>query len=184
MRRIGSVLTLLITVLVALHPCASASATMGEAAPALVVPELNGKTFDLSSERGKVVIINFWATWCSSCRDEMPALNAFYRRYHDEGLAMIGVSADRPHDRSEVIKMMAKISYPVAMMRDADSNGFGSPAILPTTFIVDREGIVRTKLTPDQTRITGNSLAALVLPLLQSKTASTNLGGPQTTSAR
>ena len=83
---------------------AFASVTVGNAAPALVVPELDGQTFDLSALRGKVVIVNFWATWCPPCRKEMPALDAFYRRYHGNGLEMIGVSADRPHDRSDVIQ--------------------------------------------------------------------------------
>ena len=79
---------------------AFAVAEVGQPAPALVVPELNGQSFDLSALRGKVVVINFWATWCQPCRQEMPALSAFYRQYHGQGLEMIGLSADRPHERS------------------------------------------------------------------------------------
>ncbi|HLI80164.1 MAG TPA: TlpA disulfide reductase family protein [Candidatus Binataceae bacterium] len=149
-----------------------ARAQLGEAAPALIVPELDGQTFDLGAERGKVVVINFWATWCQPCREEMPALNAFYLRYRDKGLVMIGVSADRPHDRSEVAKAMQSLSYPVAMMRDAKANGFGAPVTLPTTFIVGRDGIVRAMLTPDETKVTEASLGKAVLPLLPSKPAS------------
>jgi peroxiredoxin len=171
MRRIISVLTLLTTMLIA-SAGAFAAADIGQPAPALVVPELGGQTFDLTSQRGNVVIINFWATWCSPCREEMPALDAFYRRYHDKGLVMIGLSADRLHARSEVSKAMQSYSYPAAMMRDAQTNGFGSPYILPTTFVVDRDGIVRAKLTPDETKVTEDSLATVVLPLLPSKPAS------------
>ena len=80
---------------------AFAVAEVGQPAPALVVPELNGQSFDLSALRGKVVVINFWATWCPPCRQEMPALSAFYRQYHGQGLEMIGLSADRPHERSD-----------------------------------------------------------------------------------
>jgi len=58
-----------------------AAAELGQPAPALVVQELNGQTFDLATLRGKVVVINFWATWCPPCRQEMPALDEFYRRY-------------------------------------------------------------------------------------------------------
>src|SRR5947209_2476920 len=85
-------------------PRAIADATLGKPAPALVIEQLNGKTFDLASQHGKVIIVNFWATWCPPCRKEMPTLDAFYRTYHAQGLEMIGLSADRPHERSEVVK--------------------------------------------------------------------------------
>jgi cytochrome c biogenesis protein CcmG/thiol:disulfide interchange protein DsbE len=150
---------------------AFASLTVGDAAPALVVPELNGQAFDLSALHGKVVIVNFWATWCPPCRAEMPALDAFYRRYHGNGLEMIGVSADRPHDRSDVVKVMQTLSYPVAILDDATVNNFGPPNVLPITFVVDSSGILRAEFTPDQTPVTEKSLSDAVLPLLPQKSA-------------
>jgi len=161
---------------------AFASATVGNAAPALDVPELDGQTFDLSAQRGKVVIVNFWATWCPPCREEMPALDAFYRRYHGQGLEMIGVSADRPHDRSDVIKVMQSFTYPAAMLDDAKVNEFGTPDALPMTVVVDSNGVVRAKLTPDQTQVTEKNLSDAVLPLLPQNPAahaSVNPGGPK-----
>jgi cytochrome c biogenesis protein CcmG/thiol:disulfide interchange protein DsbE len=146
--------------------CAFADSTLGQQAPALVIEELNGKTFDLAAQRGKVVIVNFWATWCPPCRKEMPALDAFYRRYKREGLEMIGLSADRPHDRSDVVKVMQSFSYPAAMLEDAKSDGFGDPSELPVTFVVDAQGLIRAKFTPDEKPLTEQSLAASVLPLL------------------
>lgn len=95
---------------------AMAAAEVGQPAPALVVEELNGQTFDLAAQRGKVVVINFWATWCQPCRREMPTLDAFYRQYHRQGLEMIGLSADRLHERSGVGKVMQSFSYPAAML--------------------------------------------------------------------
>jgi thiol-disulfide isomerase/thioredoxin len=157
---------------------AFAAATVGNAAPALVVPELDGQTFDLSAERGKVVIVNFWATWCPPCRAEMPALNAFYQRYHGDGLEMIGVSADRPHDRSDVVKVMQSFSYAAAMLDDAKVNDFGTPGVLPMTVVVDRNGVVRAELTPDQTLVTEKSLAEAVLPLLAQNSAAHALVNP------
>jgi cytochrome c biogenesis protein CcmG, thiol:disulfide interchange protein DsbE len=148
----------------------NATAEVGQPAPALVVQELNGQTFDLATLRGKVVVINFWATWCPPCRQEMPALDAFYRRYHGEGLEMIGLAANRTHERSDVAKVMDSFSYPAAMLRDSKSNGFNDPTELPITYIVDAEGVVRAKLTPEETPVTEQSLAQAVLPLLSKPT--------------
>jgi thiol-disulfide isomerase/thioredoxin len=145
--------------------------SIGDAAPALVVEELNRHTFDLAAERGKVTILNFWATWCPPCRKEMPVLDAFYKRYHAQGLEMIGLSADRPHDRSDVTKVMQSFSYPAAMLDDAKRNDFGTPSALPMTIVIDGHGIIRAQLTPDQRAVTEKSLSAAVLPLLQQKSA-------------
>jgi peroxiredoxin len=155
--------------MIALAPNAFAVAEVGQPAPALVVPELNGQTFDLSALRGKVVVINFWATWCQPCRQEMPALNAFYRQYHSQGLEMIGLSADRPHERSTVATVMQSYNYPAAMLDDVKDDDFGDPDSLPVTFIIDGNGIVRAKFTPDVTLATEKSLSSAVLPLLPAK---------------
>jgi cytochrome c biogenesis protein CcmG, thiol:disulfide interchange protein DsbE len=152
-------------------PLACAATAIGQPAPSLVVQELDGQTFDLGAVRGKVVIVSFWATWCPPCRAEMPVLDAFYRRYHGQGLEMIGLSADRPHDRSDVSKVMQSFSYPAAMLDDAKVNDFGTPGALPMTVVIDGQGMIRAQLTPDQTAVTEKSLSAAVLPLLQRKSA-------------
>lgn len=168
MRLIVSTVALLGTLLT-IVPGPYAAMEVGQPAPSLVVQELDGKTFDLSTVRGKVAVVSFWATWCPPCRKEMPVLDALYRRYHSQGLEMIGLSADRPHDRSEVIKVMQSFSYPAAMLDDAKVNDFGAPAELPKTVVIDDHGIVRAELTPDQTPVTEQSLSAAVLPLLGQK---------------
>jgi peroxiredoxin len=145
---------------------ALAAVAVGQPAPALAAAELNGTGFALNALRGHVVVVNFWATWCAPCRAEMPALDAFYRRYHAMGLDMIGISADRPRDRSDVVKVMQAYAYPAAMLRDANPNGFGAPEALPITFVIDQAGVVRATFRPDQTGVTEQSLAAAVLPLL------------------
>lgn len=145
---------------------ARAEAQIGQPAPPLVAPELGDGQFDLAAERGKVAIINFWATWCVPCREEMPALDAFYRQHHGEGLELIGISADRPRDRDDVVKVMQGFSYPAAMLRDVKVNGFGRPGSLPVTYIVDAAGVVRAVMTPDKVVITEESLKQSVTPLL------------------
>jgi cytochrome c biogenesis protein CcmG/thiol:disulfide interchange protein DsbE len=148
---------------------AFADAEIGQPAPALVVQELDGQTFDLSAMRGKVVVINFWATWCQPCRQEMPALDAFYRQYHTQGVEIIGISADRPLERSNVNKLMQSFSYPAAMLDDVKDDDFGDPSSVPVTFIIDGTGVVRAKFTPDETLATQRSLSAAILPLLPGK---------------
>jgi cytochrome c biogenesis protein CcmG, thiol:disulfide interchange protein DsbE len=148
---------------------AGASATVGQPAPQLRTTELNGQEFDLASELGKVVIVNFWATWCAPCRKEIPALDAFYKSYHNQGLEMIGISADSRHDRSDVQKVAQSLSYPAAMLNDSTTNGFGDPEDLPTTWVIGRDGVVHAELTPDKMEVTENSLDEVVLPLLHNK---------------
>jgi len=161
----------LLGTLLTIVPGPLAAIEVGQPAPSLVVQELDGQTFDLSAARGKVVVVSFWATWCPPCRKEMPALDALYRRYHAQGLEMIGLSADRPHDRSDVLKVMQSFSYPAAMLDDAKVNDYGTPSALPKTIVIDGHGIVRAELTPDQTAVTEKSLSAAVVPLLPQSSA-------------
>ena len=150
---------------------AFASATVGQAAPALVVQELDGQTFDLGAQHGKVVVVNFWCTWCPPCRKEMPALDAFYRRYRSRGLEMIGVSADRARDRADVRRFMMPFSYPAAMLDDATVDGFGKPNAVPVTFVIDASGIVRARLISEQTPLTEKTLSDAIVPLLPREAA-------------
>ena len=152
-------------------PCRLAATEVGQTAPPLIVRELDGQSFDLSAQRGKVALIDFWATWCPPCRQEMPVLDAVYRRYRDQGLAVIGVSVDSSHDRSAVEKVMQAFTYPAAMMRDATANGFGTPSALPILYVVDAAGVVRAKLTPDKTPVTEDSLTDIVVRLLPRQAA-------------
>jgi peroxiredoxin len=153
-------------VLAALAGPAVAAPAAGEPAPALVVTEIDGARFDLAAFRGKVVIVNFWATWCPPCRAEMPALDAFYARFHARGVQMVGVSVDRGRDRKAVTKAAHAVHYPVAILADAVTNGFGKPAVLPVTYIVDSRGIIRTVITPDTAAVTEDALERAVSPLL------------------
>jgi cytochrome c biogenesis protein CcmG, thiol:disulfide interchange protein DsbE len=162
--------------LVALGAAASvgSASVVGQTAPALIVPELSGQTFDLAKQRGKVVVVSFWATWCPPCRAEIPTLDAIYRRYRDQGLVLLGLSADRSHDRDEAVKMAQTTSYPEAILTDAQTNDFGSPSSLPLTFVIDRTGVVRFEFTEDTTPVTPARLEAAVVQLLAERQ-----GGPK-----
>ncbi len=144
---------------------ADAPVRVGQRAPALIVPTLDAHVFDLASLRGRVVTVNFWATWCSPCRAEMPQLDAFYRRYHTRGLELLGLSVDEPADRAEVARIMKSFSYPAALAAVAKVNDFGLPLAVPTTWIIDSQGIVRTRLIAGNA-VTEQSLERAVAPLL------------------
>ena len=144
-------------------PASRADVSVGQPAPALTVAELDGTPFKLADHRGKVVIVNMWATWCGPCRLEMPALDTFYQQHKGHGIEMIGLSADRPADRKAVVKAMAAFSYPAAMLDDAHPNGFGSPAALPTTYVIGPDGIVRAQLKPSNIPITVKDLEGVTL---------------------
>ena len=141
---------------------AHAAPELGKAAPELVVTPLDGDTFDLAKLHGKVVLVNYWATWCAPCRKDMPKLDAFYRRYHQHDLEMIGISVDRDVDLKKVRKVMAALSYPVALLKGISVDGFGPPDGVPITWIIDTDGKVRDRMIDVRDEL----LNSLVLPLL------------------
>jgi thiol-disulfide isomerase/thioredoxin len=141
---------------------ARAAPEMDQPAPALIATALDGQIFDLAKLRGKVVLVNFWATWCAPCRREMPILDAFYRRYRGQGLELIGISVDFARDSAKMRKAAGAVSYPTAMASDIPVNGFGPPEGVPVTYVVDAEGVVRDKFIATPSKLLHN----VVIPLL------------------
>jgi cytochrome c biogenesis protein CcmG, thiol:disulfide interchange protein DsbE len=141
---------------------AAAEVVVDHAAPSLILTELNGDAFDLSQKHGKVVLVTYWATWCAPCKKEMPILDSFYRRYREQGLEVIGISADRPQDFAKMRKMSSALAYPTATLDQISDNGFGTPEGFPLTYVVDRNGIVRDKFIDVREQL----LRDVVLPLL------------------
>src|SRR5258706_2193935 len=114
-------------------------------APAFTVRDLDGREISPASLRGKVVIVNFWATWCGPCRAEIPDLVALQEKYKDT-LQVIGISEDEAG--VEVVKRFAaerRVNYPVAMTTRDIEKLFPGISALPTSFILDRESRVVQK---------------------------------------
>ena len=147
---------------------AAAAGEVGQPMPTLIVKQLDGHDLDLAALRGKVVILNFWATWCPACRAELPVLEAFYEKHASEGVMVIGLSADDPHERKAVTRALQGVAYPVALLVDAKVNAFGNPAVLPMTYVIGADGTIRTRLLPTKGGLTEQALAAAVAALLPS----------------
>jgi len=146
----------------ALNISARAAPEIDQAAPALVITTLDGRTFDLAKLRGKVVLVNYWATWCAPCRKEMPKLDAFYKRYHDRGLEIVGISIDFDRDIDKARRVAQRVSYPMALAKSVNDDGFGIPKGVPITWIIDRDGKVRDRMI----EVRDELLNGIVLPLL------------------
>jgi len=120
-------------------------------APDLSLPiGLNGKHVDLSSLKGNVVLLDFWATWCGPCKMSIPEVESIYSKYKDKKLKVVGISIDDVETRREVdssVKVLG-MTYPVAMAVDIpDIRDKYTFASIPLLIIIDKKGIVRARIT-------------------------------------
>ena len=114
--------------------------SVGKPAPDFQTKTADGKPFRLSDLKGKVVLINFWATWCGPCAKEIPELVALQQKYAARGFTVVGVSEDKnPKDAAD-FAVATKMNYPVVMQTDTAKSAYGGIPALPTTFILDKNG--------------------------------------------
>jgi peroxiredoxin len=113
----------------------------GAPAPDFTVETLDGETIRLSELKGKVVLVNFWATWCPPCRLEMPGFQDVWEDYRDQDVVILGLSMDQGV-RSEVASWVRSrgITYPVAFASGSIARSYGGARVLPTSVLIDREG--------------------------------------------
>lgn len=115
-------------------------------APDFTLPTLDGGEVTLSSLRGEVVIINLWTSWCPPCREEMPAIEQVYRQYQDKGLEVLAVNSTFQDDERAAAAFVQELglTFPVLLDRDGAVSRRYQLQALPTTFFVDRQGIIRS----------------------------------------
>ncbi|MCC6931110.1 MAG: TlpA family protein disulfide reductase [Gemmatimonadaceae bacterium] len=112
--------------------------------PAFAATTIDGQPVSDASLRGKVVLVNFWATWCGPCRVEMPLLEQMYQRHRDRGFVLLGFSVDRAGD--QVVRDYVRsrgVTYPVAVVGAREEGAFGGVRGYPTSFLLGRDGVVR-----------------------------------------
>jgi peroxiredoxin len=123
---------------------------MGKRAPEFTLKDLNDKTISLSSLKGNVVLINFWATWCPPCRAEMSSLNNLYREYKNNGLSVIAVSTDRSISSVKDFLSKKQLELPVLMDSDSKVSRQFKVFSLPTSFLLDKNGVIVQKFLGEE----------------------------------
>jgi peroxiredoxin len=117
-------------------------------APAGLAPDFTLRTMDgpnvrLQEQRGRVVMVNFWATWCGPCRQEMPQLNRLYEKYRGSGFVLLGVNVDDDAHKAAEVAAKLGVRFPVLLDTDKSVSKRYDLATMPSTVIIDRDGTVR-----------------------------------------
>lgn len=137
---------------------------IGDVPPKFTLPDLKGNKVSVPDDfKGKVVIIRFWADWCTYCAEEMPAIDVVYNKYKEKGVIIIAVNAGQPKEVAEAFVSSLKISYPVLLdTYSVTAKRYGVVG-LPTTFILDRNGVVREKILGETDREAFERMVARLL---------------------
>ncbi len=122
---------------------------VGASAPSYQTASLDGDSVSLAAERGKVVLLNVWATWCHPCRDEIPELRAIHAKYEARGLELIGVSVDADGSDEAIRAFMKDFQMTYPVWRDPDERVSTQFLVIgvPATFLIDRKGVLRWRKT-------------------------------------
>lgn len=155
--------------LIAASFCAhGAELAVGSPAPTLEAKLLQSdEVMKVSGQQGLVTIVNLWATWCTPCLAEMPALQSYYDRHKAQGIRVLAISMDGPEAQPEVLNIAKNYTFPIALKSGASLKGWGRIWRMPTTFVIDKQGVLRRNGHVGTPEVTLESLEAEVTPLLR-----------------
>jgi len=140
--RIGLILSIMIVFLIGAVGM-SFGYEKGEKAPDFTLKSLSGKNIKLSEMRGRVVLVNFWATWCAPCKKELPYFNHLYEKYKRLGLEILGVNIDKMATQAKGMSTFLDLSFPVLLDPSGQTSDLYQIRSMPTTFVVAKDGTLR-----------------------------------------
>ena len=144
----------------------AANLSVGKSVPSISIKTFDGQTITNSSAKGRILVIHLWATWCESCRKEMPALESFYKKHHKDGVDVVALSVDDKSDLTKVKAVLKEFSFTGAMEADSDIHKLGRIWRVPVTFIIDQNGILRKNGWEGDPIVDEELLEKIVAPLL------------------
>jgi peroxiredoxin len=140
--RSGSALAFALVATLA-SPLATGAVAPQASAPDFTLRTMNGPNLRLAEQRGRVVMVNFWATWCGPCRQEMPQLDRLYQKYKSSGFVLLGVNVDDDARKAGDVAAKLGITFPVLLDTDKAVSKLYDLSTMPSTVIIDRDGKVR-----------------------------------------
>jgi peroxiredoxin len=162
-------MAVIVVALASLHSAAASAndLVIGQAAPPITLSTLDGKQIATRDLQGKVVIVTFWATWCEPCREELPLLSRYARQHAKDGLVVLAFSLDTPDNLDQVRAVSRTLSFPVGLLGDPHTPGYGRIWHLPVSFTIDRDGRLVDNGWKDNSPVwTSERLEQVVTPLL------------------
>ena len=139
---------------------------LGQSAPNIEGTLIDGKPFSLNNNRGKVILVNFWASWCEPCREEMPAIEAFLKKNKARGFEVLAIAMDKPSDIEQAKQIMRNYSFLFAEKNQINYSGYGRIWRIPSSFIIDKQGILRKNGFTGDPKVDTKLLEEVVTPLL------------------
>jgi thiol-disulfide isomerase/thioredoxin len=142
---------------------------LGQSAPNIEGTLIDGKPFSLNNNRGKILLVNFWASWCEPCREEMPAIEAFLKKNKAKGFEVLAITVDKPSDMEQAKQIMRNYSFLFAEKSQINYLGYGRIWRIPSSFIIDKQGILRKNGLTGDPKVDTKLLEEMVTPLLSSQ---------------
>ncbi|WP_071539010.1 peroxiredoxin family protein [Polynucleobacter asymbioticus] len=142
---------------------------LGQTAPNIEGSLIDGKPFSLSNDKGKVVLVNFWASWCEPCREEMPAIEAYLKKNKAKGFEVLAITVDKPADMEQAKQIMKNYPFLYAEKNQMNYSGYGRIWRIPSSFIIDKQGILRKNGMTGDPKVDAKVLEEMVTPLLSSQ---------------
>lgn len=160
------VLRILLLIIALYSSMAIAVIEVGQTAPHIEGTLINGKPFSLGANKGKVILVNFWASWCEPCKEEMPLIEAYLKKNKAKGFEVLAITMDKPSDLEQANKIMENYSFLSANKKHIDFSEYGRIWRIPSTFIIDKQGILRRNGLTGDPQIDLKTLEEIVTPLL------------------